>query len=79
MVRPPIKRSGHVVVDLCDAEGRLTRQIVAKSHAWDGGVGKTGYRAARKSKWGDLWAYRDPRKLNEKRTASAAELGGVFR
>jgi len=78
MVRPPIKRSGHVVVDLCDAEGRLTRQIVAKSHAWDGGVGKTGYRAARKSKWGDLWAYRDPRKLNEKRTVSAAELEAFF-
>ena len=79
MVRPPIKRSGHVIVDLCDADGKLSRQIIAKSNAWEGGVGKSGYKAARKSKWGDLWAYDDPRKLTETRTLEeAAELRAFF-
>ena len=41
----------------------------------EGGVGKSGYKAARKSKWGDLWAYDDPRRLTETRTLEeAAEL-----
>lgn len=79
MVRPPIKRSGHVIVDLCDADGKLSRQIIAKSNAWEGGVGKSGYKAARKSKWGDLWAYDDPRRLTETRTLEeAAELRAFF-
>ena len=79
MVRPPIKRSGHVIVDLCDADGKLSRQIIAKSNAWEGGVGKSGYKAARKSKWGDLWAYDDPRRLTETRTLEeTAELRAFF-
>ena len=79
MVRPPIKRSVHVIVDLCDADGKLSRQIIAKSNAWEGGVGKSGYKAARKSKWGDLWAYDDPRRLTETRTLEeAAELRAFF-
>ena len=79
MVRPPIKRSGHVIVDLCDAEGQLSRQIIAKSNAWEGGVGKSGYKAARKSKWGDLWAYRDPRLMNETKVARMDELEDFFK
>ena len=78
MVRPPLKRSGHVIVDLCDAEGQLSRQIIAKSNAWEGGVGKSGYKAARKSKWGDLWAYRDPRRMNETKVARMDELEDFF-
>jgi ribosomal protein RSM22 (predicted rRNA methylase) len=65
MVRPPMKKTGHVIIDVCSAEGNLVRHIVAKSSAWEGGVGKSGYKAARKSKWGDLWPYRDPRAVNE--------------
>lgn len=65
MVRKPLKKSGHVIIDLCSAEGELTRHIVARSNACQNGVGKSGYRAARKSKWGDLWPYRDPRRLND--------------
>jgi ribosomal protein RSM22 (predicted rRNA methylase) len=79
MVRPPIKRSGHVIVDLCDARGALSRQIIAKSNAWEGGVGKGGYKAARKSRWGDLWAYDDPRRLTETKTMEkAGELEEFF-
>ena len=79
MVRPPIKRSGHVIVDLCSADGKLKRQIIAKSNAWEGGVGKGGYKAARKSKWGDLWAYDDPRRLTEMKTIEqTSELEEFF-
>ena len=47
--------------------------------AWEGGVGKGGYKAARKSKWGDLWAYDDPRRLTETRTIEeTAELRAFF-
>ena len=78
LVRPPIKRSRHVILDMCSANGELDRHIVARSSAWEGGVGKQGYKAARKSKWGDLWPYRDPRKLHETKDASAVELEKFF-
>ena len=78
LVRPPIKRSRHVILDMCSANGELDRHIVARSNAWEGGVGKQGYKAARKSKWGDLWPYRDPRKLHETKDASAVELEKFF-
>ena len=78
LVRPPIKRSRHVILDMCSVNGELDRHIVARSSAWEGGVGKQGYKAARKSKWGDLWPYRDPRKLHETKDASAVELEKFF-
>jgi ribosomal protein RSM22 (predicted rRNA methylase) len=79
LVRPPIKRSRHVILDMCSADGELDRHIVARSHSWEGSVGKQGYKAARKSKWGDLWPYKDPRKLHETKDASAAELEEFFK
>ena len=79
LVRPPIKRSRHVILDMCSADGVLDRHIVARSHSWEGSVGKQGYKAARKSKWGDLWPYKDPRKLHETKDASAAELEEFFK
>mmetsp|Transcript_7713 Transcript_7713/g.31728 ORF Transcript_7713/g.31728 Transcript_7713/m.31728 type:complete len:766 (+) Transcript_7713:92-2389(+) len=78
LVRPPIKRSRHVILDMCSANGELDRHIVARSNAWEGGIGKQGYKAARKSKWGDLWPYQDPRKLHETKDASAVELEKFF-
>lgn len=47
---PPLKRRGHVVLDLCTPSGQLERWTVPKS------FGKQAYRDARKSRWGDLWA-----------------------
>ena len=78
MVRPPIKRSGHVIVDLCDAEGQLSRQIIAKSNAWEGGVERKRLQSRTQSKWGDLWAYRDPRRMNETKVARMDELEDFF-
>lgn len=46
----PIKRRGHVILDLCTPAGQIERWTVPKSFS------KQAYRDARKSKWGDLWA-----------------------
>lgn len=50
VVYPPLKRRGHVTMDLCTPAGKIERWTVPKS------FGKQAYRDARKSKWGDLWA-----------------------
>ncbi|KAF4333555.1 37S ribosomal Rsm22 [Fusarium beomiforme] len=47
---PPLKRKGHVTLDLCTPEGKLERWTVTKSQS------KLAYHDARKSRWGDLWA-----------------------
>jgi ribosomal protein RSM22 (predicted rRNA methylase) len=47
---PPMKRAGHVIIDVCAAQGKIERWTVPQSY------GKTAFRDARKSKWGDLWA-----------------------
>ena len=49
-ILPPLKRHGHVTLDLCTPSGTLERWVVPKSFS------KVAYRDARKSKWGDLWA-----------------------
>jgi ribosomal protein RSM22 (predicted rRNA methylase) len=49
-ILPPLKRRGHVTLDLCTPSGKLERWTVPKSFS------KAAYRDARKSKWGDLWA-----------------------
>ncbi|EME38781.1 hypothetical protein DOTSEDRAFT_101340, partial [Dothistroma septosporum NZE10] len=49
-ILPPIKRKGHVILDLCTPAGNLERWTVPRSFS------KQAYRDARKSQWGDLWA-----------------------
>ncbi|MCJ1383647.1 37S ribosomal protein S22 [Xylographa soralifera] len=49
-IMPPLKRTGHVTLDVCTPSGQLERWTIPKS------FGKQAYRDARKSKWGDLWA-----------------------
>lgn len=49
-ILPPIKRRGHVTLDLCTPSGKLERWTVPKSFS------KLAYHDARKSRWGDLWA-----------------------
>lgn len=46
----PLKRRGHVTLDLCTPSGKLERWTVPRSFS------RAAYRDARKSKWGDLWA-----------------------
>jgi ribosomal protein RSM22 (predicted rRNA methylase) len=49
-VLQPMKRTGHVIMDLCTPAGTLERWTVPRSFS------KTAYRDARKSSWGDIWA-----------------------
>ena len=49
-VFPPLKRHGHVIIDVCTPSGTLERWTVPKSFS------RQAYRDARKSSWGDLWA-----------------------
>ncbi|KAJ5239608.1 Ribosomal protein Rsm22 bacterial-type [Penicillium chermesinum] len=50
MVFPPLKRQGHVIMDLCTPAGKIERWTVPRSFS------RQAYRDARKSHWGDLWA-----------------------
>ncbi|KAJ5960518.1 Ribosomal protein Rsm22 bacterial-type [Penicillium vulpinum] len=61
-IYPPMKRRGHVILDLCTPAGKIERWTVPRSYS------RQAYRDARKSHWGDLWALgaktRIPRNLN---------------
>ncbi|KAJ2786924.1 37S ribosomal protein S22 [Coemansia interrupta] len=52
IVLPPIKRKGHVLVDMCTTEGTVERWVYTKSH------NKQAYRDARKASWGDLFPHK---------------------
>ncbi|KAF9875129.1 hypothetical protein CkaCkLH20_07395 [Colletotrichum karsti] len=49
-ILPPIKRRGHVTLDVCTPSAHIERWTVPKSFS------KQAYHDARKAKWGDLWA-----------------------
>ncbi|RYP41992.1 hypothetical protein DL767_000623 [Monosporascus sp. MG133] len=49
-VLPPLKRRGHVTLDLCTPAGTIERWTVPKSFS------RQAYHDARKTRWGDLWA-----------------------
>jgi len=50
IILDPLKKQGHITIDLCTSEGKIERWTVPKSY------GKTAFKDARKSAWGDLWA-----------------------
>jgi ribosomal protein RSM22 (predicted rRNA methylase) len=58
----PVKRKGHVLVDVCTPAGSYERWMVKRK------CGTQAYRDARKARWGDLWALgawsRSPRRIN---------------
>ncbi|EXJ77603.1 hypothetical protein A1O3_09830 [Capronia epimyces CBS 606.96] len=65
LVFTPMKRRGHVIMDVCTPAGKIERWTVPKSFS------KQAYHDARKSQWGDLWA------LGAKtRTLRTLRLGG---
>ncbi|CAJ2504162.1 Uu.00g115560.m01.CDS01 [Anthostomella pinea] len=49
-ILPPLKRRGHVTLDLCTPAGTIERWTVPKSYS------RQAYHDARKARWGDLWA-----------------------
>ena len=67
----PLKRRGHVTLDLCTPSGKLERWTVPRSFSVQA------YRDARKSSWGDLWALgAKTRVMRSARLGRAAEANG---
>jgi ribosomal protein RSM22 (predicted rRNA methylase) len=54
IIRLPLKRRGHVVLDLCTSEGAAKREVVSRRD-------KELYREARSARWGDLIAEKSDR------------------
>jgi ribosomal protein RSM22 (predicted rRNA methylase) len=50
LIRPPLKRAGLVLLDVCTPSGAFERWLVSRR------AGRAAWRDARKAKWGDLWA-----------------------
>ena len=48
IIKAPIVKTGHVILDLCTQNGQLERRIVSKSEG-------TPYTQARDKEWGDEW------------------------
>lgn len=48
ILKAPIRRTGHVILDLCTDKGTMERKVVSKSEG-------EAYLAARDIKWGDEW------------------------
>eukprot|EP00892_Ulva_mutabilis_P012010 jgi/Ulvmu1/9181/UM005_0281.1 len=60
IIRRPLRRGRHVVLDLCVASkdqrsGQVERHIVAHSDRRKVWLGPAAYRLARHAEWGDLW------------------------
>ena len=51
LIRPPIKKKGHVILDSCAPRGDIERTVIGKSFP------DQQYRHARKSHWGDTWDF----------------------
>lgn len=51
LVFPPLKRSGHIILDSCTSAGKIMRVTIPKSQ------GKQPYYDARKSAWGDIFPH----------------------
>jgi ribosomal protein RSM22 (predicted rRNA methylase) len=51
LIFPPLKRSGHIILDVCSPTGKILRSTIPKSQ------GKQPYYDARKSDWGDLFPH----------------------
>jgi ribosomal protein RSM22 (predicted rRNA methylase) len=51
LVFPPLKRSGHVILDVCAPSGRIERATIPRSQ------GAQPYHDARKARWGDAFPH----------------------
>ncbi|KAJ3571566.1 hypothetical protein NP233_g3678 [Leucocoprinus birnbaumii] len=60
LVFPPLKKSGHIIIDGCTAEAKIMRMTIPKSQ------GKQPYYDARKSTWGDIFPHSSKNKMQER-------------
>ncbi|GAA5904730.1 hypothetical protein JCM6882_008359 [Rhodosporidiobolus microsporus] len=51
LIGPPMKRSGHVILEVCAASGEIERHTIPKSQ------GRQAYYDARKASWGDAFPH----------------------
>lgn len=68
IIQPPLKKNGHVVLDVCSKEGEIQRMTIPKSQ------GKIPYRDARKSAWGDLFPHSSKNKVITRVSKGEEEL-----
>jgi len=68
LVFPPLKRSGHVILDGCTAEGKIMRTIIPRSQ------GKQSYYDARKSSSGDIFPHQ-PKNPGQERHLGSSPKG----
>ncbi|KAF8665511.1 hypothetical protein AX16_000525 [Volvariella volvacea WC 439] len=68
LVFPPLKKSGHIILDSCTAEGKIMRMTIPKSQ------GKQPFYDARKSSWGDLFPH-PPKNAPQERFVSSKVKG----
>lgn len=68
IISPPLKKNGHVVLDVCSKEGEIQRMTIPKSQ------GKIPYRDARKSAWGDLFPHNSKNKVVTRVSKGEQEL-----
>lgn len=47
IVKKPMQRKGHIVLDICTKNGSLDREVISKTDKH--------YKQAKKAKWGDMW------------------------
>ncbi|KAH8169981.1 mitochondrial small ribosomal subunit rsm22 domain-containing protein [Sarocladium implicatum] len=73
MILPPLKRTGHVTLDVCTPEGKAERWTVPKSFS------KLAYHDARKARWGDLWALGAKTRVERKVRAGRGKDDGGLR
>ncbi|KIL01021.1 hypothetical protein PAXRUDRAFT_821028 [Paxillus rubicundulus Ve08.2h10] len=72
LVFPPLKKSGHIIIDACTQEGKIMRLTIPKSQ------GKQAFYDARKSSWGDIFPHPPKNKPIERfQPLQAASKSGV--
>ena len=71
LVRAPLKRNAHVILDVCTPQGSFERRVASKGKLGDV---PGAYRAARKSRWGALWPNWLSRLRGDGAVAAAAAL-----
>lgn len=67
LLAPPMKRSGHIVMDACSVSGEVERFIIPKSQ------GRQAYHDARKAHWGDAFPHA-PKKASRIRDRGIRKL-----
>lgn len=53
IIKAPIRKSGHVILDLCESKGDIQRRVISKRQ-------KNHYANARDADWGDSWEVKPP-------------------